>query len=52
VSIVGDQYREKAKEAEALATRSIDFHASETYRAAAKEYLVLAKDADKQALRR
>jgi hypothetical protein len=48
VSLEGDQYREKAKEAETLASLSVDFHASEIYRAVAKQYLDLAKYADKQ----
>jgi hypothetical protein len=48
VSVKGDQYREKAKEAETLARLSIDFHASETYRTVAKHYLELAEEADKQ----
>jgi len=48
MSVEGDQYREKAKEAETLAGLSMDFHASEIYRTVAKQYLDLAKFAHKQ----
>lgn len=48
VSVKGNEYRKKAEEAEALAIHALDLHAADTYHQVARQYLELAKYADRQ----